>query len=428
MDGAAFSVMVGMGETYLPAFVLAVGLGQILAGLTATIPMLVGAVLQLAAPRMMRRVGSHRRWVVLCSFLQAVTFIPLSLAAVAGRISWPAVLLIAALYWGSGLAAGPAWNTWMARVVPPRLRATFFARRTRATQLAVLGGLLAGGVVLQLAATKGGLLLGFAALFAAACCFRMISACFLLRQREPAGAVEPEQRLSLAGLWDRHGSPEGRLLVYMLVVQMGTYLAAPYFTPFMLGHLRLPYSTYMGLLAVAFLAKTVALPAVGRFTQRSGTTSLLWIGGVGVVPLACLWTISTATWYLTVLQILGGVAWACYELATLLLLFELIRDKERTSVLTWFNVLNAVAIAAGSLVGSLILRLAGGDHGAYMLLFLLSSTARLFALVLLRRVTAAPRMPIWAGFRTLAVRPSSGSIDRPILATIPEQGGRKDEG
>ncbi|HQU47337.1 MAG TPA: hypothetical protein PK867_31330 [Pirellulales bacterium] len=31
-DGAAFSVMVGIGETYLPAFALAAGLGEVAAG------------------------------------------------------------------------------------------------------------------------------------------------------------------------------------------------------------------------------------------------------------------------------------------------------------------------------------------------------------------------------------------------------------
>ena len=39
-DGVFFSVMVGLGEAYVPAFALAVGLGEIVAGLVATVPML----------------------------------------------------------------------------------------------------------------------------------------------------------------------------------------------------------------------------------------------------------------------------------------------------------------------------------------------------------------------------------------------------
>ena len=43
IDAAAYSVMVGCGETYLPAFALALGLGPIVAGMVASVPLLVGA-------------------------------------------------------------------------------------------------------------------------------------------------------------------------------------------------------------------------------------------------------------------------------------------------------------------------------------------------------------------------------------------------
>src|SRR5262249_54123491 len=62
-DGAAFSVMVGTGETYFPAFVLAMGMGEIAAGLVASIPILVGAILQMVSPAAVVKLGSNRRWV-----------------------------------------------------------------------------------------------------------------------------------------------------------------------------------------------------------------------------------------------------------------------------------------------------------------------------------------------------------------------------
>ncbi|MBN1426700.1 hypothetical protein JXA88_19305, partial [Candidatus Fermentibacteria bacterium] len=167
----------------------------------------------------------------------------------------------------------------------------------------------------------------------------------------------------------------------------------------------------------AFLAKAIALPKMGRWAHRFGPKSLLWIGGIGIVPLPALWLLSSAT-MLLVLQIVGGVVWACYEFATFLLLFETIRDAERTSILTSFNLLNAVAIAAGSALGGLVLRLAGEGQGAYMLLFLASSAGRLFTLPLLRTVAEVPPSPFHMGFRPLAVRLSAGSVDRPILATL----------
>ena len=85
-DASAFSVMVGIGETYLPAFALAVGVGEVAAGLLASVPPLAGAVLQLASPVAVRQLGSHRRWVVVCAVTQALSFVPLIAAALVGTI------------------------------------------------------------------------------------------------------------------------------------------------------------------------------------------------------------------------------------------------------------------------------------------------------------------------------------------------------
>jgi len=50
LDGTVYSVMVGIGEAYVPAFALAIGVGDIAAGLLASVPLLAGAALQLLAP------------------------------------------------------------------------------------------------------------------------------------------------------------------------------------------------------------------------------------------------------------------------------------------------------------------------------------------------------------------------------------------
>ena len=121
-DGAAFSVMVGIGETYFPAFVLALGMGEIAAGLIASVPLLVGAILQLISPAAVVWLGSNRRWVITCVALQAASFVPLVAAAVWGHMPAVGVFAAVSIYWGGGLGAGPAWNTWMETVVPFRVR------------------------------------------------------------------------------------------------------------------------------------------------------------------------------------------------------------------------------------------------------------------------------------------------------------------
>ena len=353
---------------------------------------------------------------LVCATIQSLAFLPLVIAAGTGHVSSFAVLLIASLYWSAGMSTGPAWNTWIARLVPRPVRARFFAARTLASQLAVLTGLLAGGMVLQTSTAQGRPLIGFVALFAAAGAFRLMSTGFLAAQRAAGPPPRGERVVSIREFARRLGNGEGRLLKYMFVVQLATQIAGPYFTPFMLREEGFSYAAYVSLLATAFAAKILAMPPVrASCPPLPGARRLLWIGGIGVVPLAALWLISRSLPFLLVAQVASGIAWGAYELGTFLLLFDTVRDEERTSVLTMFNLLNALAILGGSLFGGLLLKLLAGHQPAYMFIFALSSTCRAATLPLLLRITGTTRQHLAMAIRTLAVRPSSGSLDAPVV-------------
>src|SRR5712691_9583571 len=184
-DSAAFGVMVGLGETFLPLFVLTVGLGEVMSGLVVSVPVLLGGALQMISPRAVRLLGSHKRWVLCCATLQAVSFLPLIAGAVVGHISPWAALVVASLYWAGNLGTGPAWNVWIGTLVPRTIRAHFFAKRTRLSQLMVLAGFLGGGITLQIGKQQDYVLVVFAVLFTIACLCRFASVSFLASQSEP---------------------------------------------------------------------------------------------------------------------------------------------------------------------------------------------------------------------------------------------------
>lgn len=414
-DGAAFSVMVGMGETYFPAFVLALGLGEIASGLIASIPILIGAILQMVSPAGIGRLGSNRRWVVACVIVQALSFLPLSVAALWGSIPVIGVFAVVSLYWGAGLGAGPAWNTWMETVVPFRVRAPFFAMRTRFGQAGTLLGFLAGGAALQYGKHAGRLLEAFAAIFAISLVCRFCSARFLSRQTESATVQNHQRNVTLPELWQRIRSGSGeRLLLYFLAVQLAVQISGPYFSPFMLGQLRISYLDYVGLLATSFVAKIVMLPACGRFAARFGVRRLLWVGGIGIMPCSGLWLYAHGYWQLVAIQFFAGAVWAAYELAMFLAFFEAAPREERTSILTLFNLGNAVALVIGALFGGAVLKVLGQSRETYLVLFAISSFARAATLFCLK---LAPE--------TRAIEPAAeparlepATVPRPVPATV----------
>ena len=307
-DGVFFSVMVGIGETYLPAFVLAAGLGEVAAGLITTLPLLAGAVLQLLAPRGVKWLGSPRLWVVGSAALQALCFIPLIIAACYGGISLPVVFLLVSCYWGFGMASAAAWGSWAEMLVPKTVRSNYFARRTRFTQAGTLIGFVVGGFSLQYAKNEGFLLQAFAILFGIAAICRLVSAWAMSAQSETPPQHDDQKAVSFLELGRRlwNGGSE-RFLLYLVATQFGVYFSGPYFNPYMLRHMQLSYSTYVVLIGSCFLAKMLALPLWGMVAQRSGPQKLLWIGGIGIVPVSGLWMVSNSLPFLFALQI-GSIA------------------------------------------------------------------------------------------------------------------------
>lgn len=378
-----FNLMVGFGETYLPAFVLAMGLGEISAGMVVSIPLLVGATLQLISPWAVGRLGSYRTWVTLCAATQGLAFLPLAGMAWGGAAtawdSWQlfAAYAAASLYWGAGLAAGPAWNSWMETVIPLRVRSSFFAWRSRLGQAGLLVGFVGGGLLLDQARSRGAVLPMFAGIFLVAALCRLVSARYLSRHSERP--MHTESRVDVPfgefvrRLWATGGE---RFLLMFLAMQMAVQVSGPYFTPYMLGQLRIRYFDFVLLMAASFCGKIVALPFWGKVAYRFGTERLLLIGAIGIFPLAGGWLYAKSMPAMLALQFAGGVTWAAYELATLLVFFEKVKSAERTSILTHFNLLHSAALVTGSLLGGLFIGCLGKNPESYLAIFGLSSIVR----------------------------------------------------
>ncbi|MFM9069145.1 MAG: hypothetical protein ACKOUR_17710 [Planctomycetota bacterium] len=148
-DVTCFSLMVGMAESFFPAFVLELGGGEIASGLVTTGPLLTGAILQLVTPWAVSRLNSHRSWVVITAVLQACSVLLLPLAAWFGTAGVPLVFAAVTGYWAAGMSSSPAWNTWIESIVPREIRTRFFALRVRIAQAAQLLGFLIAGFGLQ---------------------------------------------------------------------------------------------------------------------------------------------------------------------------------------------------------------------------------------------------------------------------------------
>lgn len=391
IEGSCYSLMVGVGETWFGAFFIASGVSNFAIGLLATLPILIGSGLQLATPWGIRAVGSYRRWSVLTAALQGAGLLAM------GALSWQQAtgfwLLLPALvlYWGGSLAVGPAWNTWMEFVIPRQVRARYLSRRMRVCQAFLLGGVLGAGLLLH---SGSGPLAAFALLFAVGGAMRLLSALCLGRQSELRGWLAAhELRARLAGADDRLDRAIRQNVPFFVAIQFAVFISGPFFTPFMMRNLGMNFVQFMFLIVLGYLGRVATLHWAGNLARRHGPGRLLWWGAVGLVPLAGLWVFHQSYLFLAVIQFAGGMAWGCYELAMSIVFIEKIPGHHRTRVLSMFGLGNGVAMVSGSVLGGSIISGLGGSTAGFLLVFLLSTLARIAALGLFPRGLAEAPLP-----------------------------------
>lgn len=454
-DAAGYSTMVGIGETYIVPFALAVGAGKTAGGLAATLPMLAGATLQLLSPMLVRRLGSHRLWVAGCVFLQAISLVLLPMAILLAPESrnsnvsgFPAsvcwIYLAATLYWFAGLSGGPAWNTWIETIIPKQMRTKFFSCRSRTGQAFTLLGFATGGFALHWAKGNDVILPAFCGILLTAAATRFLSGVALLWQSEPMRGRIADRHVPLRQLFASTSKNGGTLVWYLLAMQMAVQISGPYFNSYLIRDQGISYFDYMLMIGVGFMGKVLATPFWGRFAQEAGAKRLLWVGGIAIIPISSFWVISdwfsvwqwttpitlpgsTEQWvvsgefiYLCLVQLISGVTWAAYELAMLLMFFEAIPRQDRTSMLTFYNWGNAAAMVVGSFIGAAVLSLMNESHVGFLALFGLSSVFRLMTVGLLFWAPDLRLHNVPPIVEPLGTGPTRALLDQPVLVTMPD--------
>ncbi len=411
-----YSISVGMGETYFAKFVHELGLGPVAVGLILTVPVLVGAALQTIGPPIVRRAGSYRGWVVGTAAFQAAVLVPLIVLAMvlppllpAMRLlpmmidggTWLALLLdwalpvgifgLISLYWGAGLATGPAWNAWTGLLIPRGVRGHFFGIRTVQCQIGMLVGLLGGGWLLDHLGSSGtgASLPGFAIVFAIASLCRFASAYFLSRYSEPK-SIPVERRVPVRQFVKRvRESNDGRFLGYVLAIMFAAQISQPFFNPYMFSILNASTGDYAWLIAGPFLGRMLAAPLAGMVAKRRGPRKCLEIGGIAIIPMSLIWLMGSNFWWLLAAQMVTGAVWAMFEMGQQLLNYDMLQQSERTSLLTKFLMAQEVARTSGSLLGGKVLDALQASSAGYVWVFWLSTAARAAAVLLLLRLRAS---------------------------------------
>jgi MFS family permease len=419
-DVLAYSLMVGIGETYIAAYALSLGLSERSAGLVTVVPILIASVLQLVSHFGIRFFGSRQRWIVLCAIAQATALLYMAAtgAFIPKRYASENLFIAASIYWTAALAAGPAWNSWITSIVQEKHRVSFFTQRSKYAQLATLVGLVTAGVILEFNPHGDKRIQVFVGLLSTAAACRYISAWFIATQKPKIRASRAViEALGQAAQGSKlFANPQALpIIAFMFMTQVAVQVSGPYFTPYMLDELSLSYGRYMILLAGVFLGRIVFANFFARINNRYGVKFLLAFGAIAIMPLPFGWLISDNFYYILALQFVAGIGWGAHELGFTLLLVEQLEENERSKILTIANLLNSIGMFVGSSAGAYILASTNPVQADYYKIFVVSSCARLIPILILPKLMDIPVRPRMIFTRILAVRASGLNIIKPII-------------
>jgi predicted MFS family arabinose efflux permease len=170
------------------------------------------------------------------------------------------------------------------------------------------------------------------------------------------------------------------MLLYVFFLNFAVNLAGPFFTPYMLRTLHFSYPVYASMFVLSAVGAVWAVSHWGNAADRGGNRRMVFVSGlmVGVLPL--WWAVSGNPLYLGMVNFLGGVAWAGFNLTTINYLYDATTPQNRATYLACFNIGIGIATALGALTGGLVIsHLPPITGSAFVTLFLISGCLRILS-------------------------------------------------
>ncbi len=291
-----------------------------------------------------------------------------------------------------GALGSPSWVSWMAALVPHRLRGRYFGFRNSAASLTNLlciplsglivshwgGGTIQGyGVVLVLGVLAGIISLSFQFFMTdvnpQTSAEKIATSQELTQQPEPLATVRPFKDTNFLMFLFYYG-------VWMFAVNLST----PFFNVYMLKDLGLDVSqvTLYGSLTAG--ANLLMLVMWGKLADRIGNRPVLMLVGLLVVMIPLLWlgigTDAISLWlWLPLLHLLRGGTWSAMDLCNNNLQMEIAPAQQPSSYFAIAAAVSGLCGALGTTAGGFLAQFAhlGGLPG----LFALSAVLRLVALL-----------------------------------------------
>ncbi len=410
--------MLGITDYFVVPFGLLLGATSLEVGLLVAIPHLVSSIVQLFSVRLVRLAGGRLPFLNIATALQASVLIPIAALAIVPKIQFRIVYLILFLIFfrsvGNSIAA--AWGSLISDYLPPEKRGHYLGWRSQVIGIAGLIGLAAAGTYLSLM-KKISPELGFFFLFLTASLCRFFSNNLMSRMVDIPLHSTPGSDFTFWQFIRRYRESNFvKYLMYVSAIMFSAHIAAPFFSVYMIRDLKFSYLSYMIVHFSGVMAGLLAFPIWGKHADLLGNARILKTTSLLVPLVPVLWFLFSNYFIpLILLEFFAGFVWGGFNLCATNFIYDVVTPQKRVRCLSYFNLINGVAIFVGTALGGYFAdRLPTFFGSPLLILFLLSALFRFCAHLFLsphfHEVRTAPRSvsTLSLFLSVIGIRPLSG--------------------
>lgn len=386
-EGVFASIMLGISENFMTPYALAMKASVGMIGILASMPHLIGSLIQINSASLVERLGSRKKLINSGVFIQALTWLPIMSVPYLFEANRAIYLIIFYTFFVAiGTIAFPAWSSLMADHVSETERGKVFGWRNRLFGIINCSAIFIAGYILYLSKKMAGekaAYLGFTIIFFAAFIARLCSWYFLTKMHEPPLAIKDEHRFSFLDFLKRlRKSNFGRFAIFVASMNFSVYLASPFFSVYMLKDLKFNYLAYTIVHMTATLTVILMMNSWGLHADRVGNRRVLRLTSIFIPFIPMLWLFSHNLVYLIFVQIFAGFFWSGFNLSASNFIYDAVTPQKRTRCIAYFNVINGFAMFSGAMIGGSLVKVLPSLLGYRMLtLLVISGILRLFAAV-----------------------------------------------
>ncbi len=419
-DGAATAAKDSVLASYLTPLALALGATSQQIGFLNSLPSLFGNLIQPVAGKYIETRGGKKSTTLVMQFLAPLAILLiafLSLSAVPDKISY--LIIFTIIYQIILSFQSTAWLSWIADIIPEKIRGEFFGKRNMVAGIVSLVMSFGAGWILSFFGND----FGFPIIFGIAAAAGFAS--YLILRNVPKSPQTPHGHFNL-GIREFFRDFRGHknfsnFTYYIFFLNFGIFIASPFFIVYMLKDLGISYLEYALLLAIEAGIVIFSQKYWGRLMDRFGDKTILGVCGilVSLVPIAFIFT--NNIWTLLFAQATAGFAWSGFDLARFNFLLDSTPPQKRPSFIANHKLLTGLAIFAGGLAGGFLAAAFAGMQILFLsglkILFALAFVLRILPLAIFlprlreQRVSATQVVPVKNIFwRAVALYPTQGIL------------------